>query len=63
MLEYLRRKLPFQRKFLIDMEDYGNTVSNYSHCIKNGIVGKAENRILLAGFGVGYSWGAVAIYK
>jgi 3-oxoacyl-[acyl-carrier-protein] synthase-3 len=66
MLEYLRKKITIPKeKFLIDMEDYGNTVSStIPIALKNRIdSGKAENKILLAGFGVGYSWGAVAIYK
>jgi 3-oxoacyl-[acyl-carrier-protein] synthase-3 len=44
------------------MEDYGNTVSStIPIALKKNKMdsGKAENRILLAGFGVGY-WGAVA---
>lgn len=66
MLEYLRKKITIPKeKFLIDMEDYGNTVSSTIPIVlKNKIdSGNAENKILLAGFGVGYSWGAVAIYK
>jgi 3-oxoacyl-[acyl-carrier-protein] synthase-3 len=66
MLEYLRKKITIPKeKFLIDMEDYGNTVSStIPIALKNRMdSGKAENRILLAGFGVGYSWGAVVIYK
>lgn len=66
MLEYLRKKIAIPReKFLIDMEEYGNTVSStIPIALKNRIQNDvAENKILLAGFGVGYSWGAVAIYK
>jgi 3-oxoacyl-[acyl-carrier-protein] synthase-3 len=66
MLNYLRKKIdiPFD-KFLIDMEDYGNTVSSsIPIALKNRMnLLLGENKILLAGFGVGYSWGAVVIYK
>lgn len=66
MLEYLRKKITIPKeKFLIDMEEYGNTVSStIPIALKNRIdSGILENKILLAGFGVGYSWGAVIIYK
>jgi 3-oxoacyl-[acyl-carrier-protein] synthase-3 len=66
MLEYLRKKINIPKdKFLIDMEDYGNTVSStIPIALKNRInQSLGENKILLAGFGVGYSWGAVVIYK
>lgn len=66
MLEYLRKKIKIpQNKFLIDMEEYGNTVSStIPIALKNRIDRLLEdNKILLAGFGVGYSWGAVVIYK
>jgi 3-oxoacyl-[acyl-carrier-protein] synthase-3 len=66
MLEYLRKKINIPKdKFLIDMEDFGNTVSStIPIALKNRIKQPVEeNKILLAGFGVGYSWGAVVIYK
>ncbi len=66
MLEYLRKKINIPKdKFLIDMEDYGNTVSSsIPIALKNRIEKSLEdNKILLAGFGVGYSWGALIIYK
>ena len=66
MLEYLRKKINIPvGKFLIDMEDYGNTVSStIPIALKNRIKQSIkESKLLLAGFGVGYSWGAVVIYK
>jgi 3-oxoacyl-[acyl-carrier-protein] synthase III len=66
MLEFLRKKINIPKdKFLIDMEDYGNTVSSsIPIALKNRIEKSLEdNKILLAGFGVGYSWGALIIYK
>jgi 3-oxoacyl-[acyl-carrier-protein] synthase-3 len=67
MLDYLRKKINIPKdKFLIDMEDYGNTVSStIPIALKNRIdsgVSK-DSKILLAGFGVGYSWGALVIYN
>jgi len=66
ILEYLRKKLKIpEQKFFIDMEETGNTVSasipialasaKQKRLIKTG------DKIILAGFGVGYSWGAVLI--
>ncbi|WDF62901.1 ketoacyl-ACP synthase III [Flavobacterium sp. KACC 22763] len=66
MLEYLRKKINIPKdKFIIDMENYGNTVSSTIPIVlKNKIKESTyENNFLLAGFGVGYSWGAVVIYK
>ncbi|NDP28792.1 MAG: ketoacyl-ACP synthase III [Flavobacterium sp.] len=66
MLNYLRKKINIPvDKFLIDMEDYGNTVSSTIPIALKNRIGKSldENKILLAGFGVGYSWGALVIYK
>lgn len=67
ILDYLRKKIGIPtEKFIIDMEDLGNTVSStiplalkrtfdHSKSFKKG------NRILLVGFGVGLSWGATII--
>ena len=66
MLNYLRKKINIPTdKFLIDMEDYGNTVSStIPIALKNRIdESLEEHKLLLAGFGVGYSWGALVIYK
>ncbi|WP_255424402.1 3-oxoacyl-ACP synthase III family protein [Apibacter sp. HY039] len=66
MLKYLKKliKIP-DNKFIIDMEDYGNTVSStIPISLKNLITNNNhKEKILIAGFGVGYSWGAVCLYK
>lgn len=62
MLEHLRRKLRIpEDKFVIEMEDCGNTVSctiplALERIAANGRLQRGM-KVLLAGFGVGYSWG------
>lgn len=65
MLDYLRKKINIPKdKFLVDMEDYGNTVSStIPIALKNRMEKIIDDKILLAGFGVGYSWGALVIYN
>jgi 3-oxoacyl-[acyl-carrier-protein] synthase III len=66
MLEHLRKKMRIESgKFYNNMSDTGNTVSStipiaLSQLLKNDTV-KAGAYWLLAGFGVGYSWGATVI--
>lgn len=66
MLDYLRKKIKIPvEKFYINMEETGNTVSAtipiaLRDCIDNAIV-KKDDKVLLCGFGVGYSWGATII--
>lgn len=66
MLEYLRKKLKIDpAKFYINMIETGNTVSAtipiaLKDCLENKIV-KPGDKVLLVGFGVGYSWGATII--
>ena len=66
MLEYLRRKIGIPtEKFCIDLAETGNTVScTIPIALKNaydrGVI-KSRNKVMLVGFGVGYSWGAVTI--
>ncbi len=66
MLEYLRKKMNIDPlKFYINMLETGNTVSAtipiaLKDCLNNGIV-KTGDKVLLVGFGVGYSWGATII--
>nr|WP_315030668.1 ketoacyl-ACP synthase III [uncultured Chryseobacterium sp.] len=66
MLNYLRKKIKIPaEKFYIDMEKTGNTVSaTIPIALKNmmdkGMLNKG-NKVLLAGFGVGYSWGATIL--
>jgi len=64
MLDFLRKKLKIdQDKFFIHMKDVGNTVSStIPIALKEAL--NIENNIkyiLLAGFGVGYSWGGVIL--
>lgn len=66
MLDYLRKKIKIdQAKFYQNMENTGNTVSAtipiaLKDCLDNKIV-KQGDKVLLCGFGVGYSWGATII--
>lgn len=64
MLEHLRKKLKIdEEKFFINLEKVGNTVSStipiaLCDAREQGIL---NGNILLAGFGVGLSWGATII--
>lgn len=66
MLKYLQRKISIPNdKFIIDMSNYGNTVSctipiALSNAIKSERIKKGQN-IMLVGFGVGLSWGATIL--
>lgn len=66
MLDYLRKKLKVPaEKFYNSILNTGNTVSStipiaLKECIENNVVKKGD-RVLLCGFGVGYSWGATII--
>jgi 3-oxoacyl-[acyl-carrier-protein] synthase-3 len=66
MIEYLRKKIGIPReKFYADMLYTGNTVSStipigLYDAVGNGKLVKG-NKVLLCGFGVGYSWGAVVV--
>lgn len=66
VLESLRDKLEIpQEKYCIDVEDIGNTVSStipiaINRALLRGDI-KAGDRVLVAGFGVGYSWGGTII--
>lgn len=67
MLEFLRRKMKIpEDKFYIYMENCGNTVSStipiaLSEAINEGKV-KTGDKVLIVGFGVGYSWGSTILY-
>ena len=64
MLDFLRKKMAIpEDRFYIFMENVGNTVSNsVPICL---VEAQREHRlkgnVLLCGFGVGYSWGAVVV--
>lgn len=66
MLNYLRKKIKIPaNKFYVDIESIGNTVSNtipiaLSNAKKKGLI-STDDKVLIAGFGVGYSWGATII--
>ncbi len=66
MLNHLRKKIGIPvEKFVIEMENYGNTVSStipivLYYMLRESKFSKNE-KILLAGFGVGYSWGGVIV--
>ncbi len=66
MLDYLRKKLKINPDiFYNNILKIGNTVSStipiaLKDCLQNNIIVKGD-KIFLAGFGVGYSWGATII--
>jgi 3-oxoacyl-[acyl-carrier-protein] synthase III len=66
MLESLRRKVSIPKvKFSIRFSDVGNTVSStipiaLKREVEAGNI-KSGNRVMLVGFGVGYSWGACSV--
>lgn len=66
MLDHLRLECQIpEDKFVIKMKDVGNTVSNTIPImltdLKHENKLKSGHRLLLVGFGVGYSWGACTI--
>lgn len=67
MLEEIRNKIGIkEEQFVIDMEDYGNTVSStipiaYKNLVNRNKIKKGD-LIIFCGFGVGLSWGTV-LYK
>ncbi|MBQ7516473.1 MAG: ketoacyl-ACP synthase III [Schwartzia sp.] len=66
MLEHLRKKLKIPpEKFCLDLADTGNTVSAsipiaLARALERGAV-RSGMRVMLMGFGVGYSWGGCLI--
>ncbi len=66
MLEHLRSKLDIPpEKFVVEMSDCGNTVSStipiaLKRATESGQI-QSGQRLLLVGFGVGYSWGATVV--
>jgi 3-oxoacyl-[acyl-carrier-protein] synthase III len=66
MLEHLRQKLGIAaEKFIIEMRDCGNTVSStipiaLKRALDAGTI-RPGHRVMLVGFGVGYSWGALLL--
>ncbi|MFW0737303.1 3-oxoacyl-ACP synthase III family protein [Flavobacterium sp. T12S277] len=66
MLDYLRKKMKVDsEKFYNNILEIGNTVSStipiaLKECLEDNKV-KTGDKVLLCGFGVGYSWGATVI--
>ena len=66
MLEFIckRMKIPTE-KFIININEIGNTVSASipiaTHCTFKENKIKQGNKVLVAGFGIGLSWGATII--
>jgi len=66
MIDFLRKKLGIpEEKFFMDMSDTGNTVSatipiGLRKAMDRQLI-KPGDKVLLCGFGVGYSWGATII--
>lgn len=67
MLEFLRKKMKIDKdRYIVDMSETGNTVSNSIPIVLARAMEKRELRgnVLICGFGVGYSWGAcILIYN
>ena len=66
MLNYLRKRIGIEsERFIIDMENCGNTVSSTIPIVLKNLIDNKNNKenILIAGFGVGYSWGATILKK
>ena len=64
MLKHLRKKIGIaEEQFLMHMEDCGNTVSSTLPIVLKEHLSKFEKgqKLLLAGFGVGYSWGGTIL--
>lgn len=63
MLEFLRKKIKIDsQKFVIDMSETGNTVSNSIPLLLEKMMNNCfTGEVLICGFGVGYSWGATIL--
>lgn len=64
MLDHLRKKLKIEEdKFFMNMENIGNTVSSTIPIALADAkaIGKLHGNVLIAGFGVGLSWGATIL--
>ena len=64
MLDTMRRVCKIEKdKFHNDMKETGNTVSSTIPIVLKNIDLNKYNKILLAGFGVGYSWAGCILEK
>ncbi|SFH28239.1 3-oxoacyl-ACP synthase III family protein [Pedobacter insulae] len=67
MLNFIRKKIGIpEDKFFLYLENCGNTVSStIPIALKEALAAKridTDAKVLLAGFGVGYSWGATVLH-
>lgn len=65
MLNHLRKKLKIDEdKFFLNMENIGNTVSSTIPIALADarVLGRLTGKVLIAGFGVGLSWGATVLH-
>jgi 3-oxoacyl-[acyl-carrier-protein] synthase-3 len=68
MLDYIRKKIGIdEKRFFLHLSNCGNTVSStipiaIAEAIKQNKIAK-NDKLLLAGFGVGYSWGGCTLTK
>ena len=66
MLDHLRKRMKIpEERFYVAMRHCGNTVSStipiaLRHALEEGKL-KAGNRVMVVGFGVGYSWAAALL--
>lgn len=66
MLDFLRKKMKIvPERFYYALSEYGNTVSNtipiaLHDAMSDGSISSGKN-VLIAGFGVGYSWGGTVL--
>lgn len=66
MLNFLRKKLKIEEtRFYYYLSEVGNTVSNtipiaLFHALSDGAISSGQ-KVLIAGFGVGYSWGGTIL--
>lgn len=66
MLDFLRKKIKIAPEFFYNcLANYGNTVSNtipiaLCNALDDGSI-KSGSKVMIAGFGVGYSWGGTVL--
>jgi len=64
MLNFLRKRMGISSEnFLLNMENYGNTVSSSIPLAFRNSFDRDLKKVMFVGFGVGYSWGAVTVFK
>lgn len=66
MIDFLRKKSKiYKDKLYYALSEFGNTVSNtipiaLAEALKDGSI-QVGNKVVIAGFGVGYSWGGTVL--